>query len=333
MSNSGRVTLKMIAEATGYTTNTVSHALKGKNDISANTTAYIQKTAKEMGYINDRAASSLRSGYSNSVALILPNIANPFWAILTKEINSELRKFNYTSLILDTNENISLEYKSVQSAISQKVDGIIICPNQMDLSSLELIQKNNIPYVLLGRHFSDNSMNYVVWDDENGGYLATSHLIEMGKKRILFINGPKHISSSVDRLNGYRRALEEHNIIYDPALVTETSISAASDNDELKKIFLRDTEFDAIFAFSDFIAWEVMGILAETSINSRQIPIVGFDDIQSNLRVPISLTTVGADKKYEAQQVVEILMDLIHKKNNAVPAPQQIKVPTYLVFH
>ncbi len=332
MSNSGRVTLKMIAEATGYTTNTVSHALKGKDDISAVTAAFIRQTAQEMGYINDMAASSLRSGFTHSIALILPNVANPFWAVLTKGINLELRKFDYTSLILDTDEDSILEYKAVQAAISRKVDGIIICPNQQDLSSLRLIEKNNVPYTLLGRHFPGEAMNYVVWDDEAGGYQAVTHLLKMGKKRILFINGPRHISSSADRFRGYCRALAEYNIPYNPDLVAETTISAASDNRDLKEILHRDISFDAIFAFSDFIAWEIMVILSESGDQRlKNVPIVGFDDIQSNLRIPLSFTTIGADKQLEAKKVVQILMNLIKNKNQQ--QLHQIMMPTHLVFH
>jgi hypothetical protein len=121
-----RVTLKMIAEQTGFTINTVSHALNGKSDISARTTEIIKRKAQEMGYINDMTASALRSGFTKTIALILPNVANPFWAVLIKGINLELYRAGYTSLIMDTDENSHLEYRAVQSAISRKVDGIII---------------------------------------------------------------------------------------------------------------------------------------------------------------------------------------------------------------
>ncbi len=331
MSNSrpGRVTLKMVAQATGYTTNTVSHALKGKADISSTTAAFIRQKAQEMGYINDMVAGSLRSGFTYSIALILPNVANPFWAVLIKGINSELRKYNYTSLILDTDEDNALELKAVQAAISRKVDGIIIAPNQQDLSSLHLIEKNNIPYVLLGRHFPGEAMNYVVWDDEQGAYTAVSHLLKMGRKRILFINGPHHISNSVDRFKGYCQALAEAQIPYDPMLVAETNISAASDNQNLKDILKRSVNYDAIFAFSDFIAWEIMVLLAEAGC-SKDIPIVGFDDIQSNLRIPLPFATIGADKQLESHKVVQILMDKINGKNKEI---QQVMLPTRLILH
>lgn len=327
-----RVTLKMIAEETGYTINTVSHALKGKADISAKTTEIIRQKAQEMGYINDMTASSLRSGFTRTIALILPNVANPFWAVLIKGINLELYKAGYTSLIMDTDENSILEYRAAQSAISRKVDGIILCPNQLDTKAIELIEKHHIPYILLGRKFDDLDTSYVVWDDENGGFLATSHLLSLGKRKILFLNGPRHISSSTERFRGYCRALASYQVPYQSSLVAETTISAAGDNEDLLQILRQDLDFDAIFSFSDFIAWEVMVLLPSLKKKDlRQIPIVGFDDIQSDLRLPLSFTTIGADKELEAKKVVESLLNMIREPESE--ERYQITMPTHLVFH
>lgn len=331
-SNQGRVTLKTIAQATGYSANTVSHALKGRGDIAPPTAALIRKKAEELGYINDMVASSLRSGFTRSIALILPNVANPFWAVLTKGINLALYKHDYTALIMDTNEKSELEYRAVQAAIARKVDGIIIVPNQLDRAAIRLMRQNNVPYVLLGRFFEDEEMNCVTWDDENGAYLAASHLLELGKERVLFVNGPQHLSSSVERLKGYRRALDAHNIPYRKELVRETHISAASDNAELIRILEQESSYDAIFAFSDFIAWEIMAI-SKTMSNQHalEVPIAGFDDIQSELRIPLPLTTIGADKQLVAQTTVKMLMELIHGR--APAEPQRMVLPTYLVQH
>lgn len=332
MARSGRVTLKMIAQATGYTINTVSHALNGKGDISPATALYIRQKAREMGYINDMAASSLRSGYTRTVALIFPNVANPFWALFLKCIDRELHRYHYVSLMMDTDEDSHLEYQAVQAAISHKVDGIILCPNQRNLEAVQLIEKNNVPYVLLGRRFPGRPMNYVVWDEESGGYQAASYLLGLGKRRILFVNGPRHISSSVERYSGYRRALEEHGIPLDPQLVVETDLSAAGDNQELKRVFHHPASFDAILAFSDFIAWEIMVLLKEQGDpRLGSLPIVGFDDIQSNLRIPVSFATVGMDKQACAQRAVEILISLIGK--HPPQQPIQEILPTHLALH
>ena len=330
--NPRRVTLKMIAEQTGFTINTVSHALNGKSDISARTTEIIKRKAQEMGYINDMTASALRSGFTKTIALILPNVANPFWAVLIKGINLELYRAGYTSLIMDTDETSHLEYRAVQSAISRKVDGIIICPNQLDTKAIQLIEKHRIPYILLGRKFEDFPASYVIWDDENGGFLATSHLLSLGKRKILFLNGPRHISSSAERFRGYCRALASYQIPYDPALVAETTISAAGDNNDLLQILKQDLDFDAIFAFSDFIAWEIMVLLPKLKqVDISQIPIIGFDDIQSDLRLPLPFTTIGADKTLEVRQVVQSLLKIIKEPDS--DTCYQIIMPTHLVFH
>lgn len=316
MNKKTRVTLKDIALKTGYTVNTVSHALKDKDDISQATKKKIQREAKKMGYINDILAGSLRSGITKTIAIILADISNPIFSIKVKEIDRVLRRYHYNTIIINTDEDSDIEYNAVMSAIGRKVDGIIICPTQKDKRIFNLMRIHNIPFVLLGRRFSkDNNMNSVVWNDENGGYLATSHLIELGKKRILFLNGPSNISSSQDRCNGYMRALNEHNLQIDPQLIVNVDILTNSSSVILKDIMQSDVKFDAIFAFSDFIAWEAISTLKELGKDvPNDIPIVGFDDIQSHLKIPLPITSIGADKTAEAEAAVRILLSHIDGK-------------------
>lgn len=312
-----RVTLKDIAHKTGFAVNTVSHALKDKDDISLATKEKIQQVAVEMGYIKDILAGSLRSGVTKTVAIILGDISNPIFSIKVKEIDRVLRRYQYNTIIINTDEDSEVEHNAVMSAIGRNVDGIIICPTQKDKRIFSLMRQHGIPFVLLGRHFKQADMDSVVWDDENGGYLATRHLLNLGKKHILFLNGPSYISSSHDRYNGYVKALQEEKILLDPKLVAETDIVANCASDIVRNILQKQTKFDAIFAFSDFIAWEAISTLKEFNISvPKDIPIVGFDDIQSHLNIPLPITSIGADKIAESEAVVRILLQHISIKND-----------------
>jgi LacI family transcriptional regulator len=306
-----RVTLKDIALKTGYTVNTVSHALKDKNDISEATKKKIQHEAKKMGYINNILAGSLRSGITKTIAIIIADISNPIFSIKVKEIDRVLRRYHYNTIIINTDEDSEIEYDGVLSAIGRKVDGIIICPTQKDKRIFNLMRMHNIPFVLLGRRFNKGKkMSSVIWDDENGGYLATNHLIELGKKRILFLNGPSYLSNSQDRHNGYIRALTEHGLQMDPQLLVSTDISGNTACETLREIIQSGVKFDALLAFSDFVAWEAISTLKEFGKDvPRDIPIVGFDDLQSHLKIPLPITSIGADKAAEAEAAVRILLN------------------------
>lgn len=313
------VTLRDISARTGYSVNTVSHALNGKKDISEKTRELIIQTAAEMGYIRNSLAGGLRSGITGTIAVIVSDIANPLFGIMVKEMEILLGKLNYNMFIMNTNENPKTEEKAILSALSHNVDGFIICPTQRNRKILKQLRDEQIPFVLLGRKFENESgMNYVVWDDYQGGYSATEYLLKLGHERILCLSAPSYISSAKERLDGYRQAMEDAGV-----QVREELIHAVAPMGEnLKSVLenaLKGDGFSAIFAFSDMIAWEAVSQL--NALGKRvpeDISVVGFDGIQSKLAFPCRLTTIITPKTKMATQVVERLMQLIQKDNTEV---------------
>ncbi len=311
------VTLKDISLKTGYTINTVSRALKGKDDIAEPTRKLITETAKELGYIGNSLAGALRSGVTRTIAVIISDVSNPLFGIMAKEIEAELRKKNYCTFVLNTNEKYELEEQAVYLALSKKVDGIILCPTQKKKDDLDLLRAQGIPFVLMGRRFPEYPADYVIWDDVKGGYLATSHLIERGHREILFLNGPKYISSAQDRLEGYKKALSENGIDFSDKLVKEIKITSKSCTEIIKKLINDGIKFTSVFAFSDLIAWEAIEALNRLGYNVPQdIAVAGFDNIQSKLHLPFPLTTVSSPKVKMAHKTVEVLLNKINEKNS-----------------
>ena len=313
--NNIKVTLKDIAKETGYTINTISRALKDKEDISEATRKLIKDKANDMGYIRNSIAGSLRSGITKTIAIILGDISNPHFAIIVKEIETSARKHNYNTFIINTDENSELEEEAIHSALGKNVDGIIICPTQKSDDNIKFLKKTGVPFVLIGRYFKDIESDYVVCNDIEGGYLATKHLIEKGHRKILFLNGPGYISSAFERHEGYKKALSENEIEYDSNLVYEMSITSGESNRVVKKILESGIEFTAVFAFSDMIAWETIYVLNKNGLNvPRDIAIVGFDNIQSKLTFPVPLTTISTSKSKMSRRAVDILLKKINSK-------------------
>ena len=320
-----RVTMKDIAIATGYTVNTVSHALKEMKDISDDTKKIIRDKAREMGYLTNMVAVSMRSGVTHTLAIIIPDIANPFFATKVKEMDKLFRENGYNSIIMNTDENSEVENEAVRTAISRKVDGIIICPTQKREDIFDLIISNSIPYVIIGRKFSTRLFYTVIWDDVRAGYLAVEHLIHLGKKRILYLNGPSHISSSNDRLLGYKKCLNKYQIPFDEDLVVEADIVENSRCSCVEGILRRHIDFDAVFAFSDFIAFAALRTLHEVNY---EVPVVGVDDILSDLNYPVKLTSVGIRKDVEAFEVTNMLFEQMKSSSSS---PHTVVLETFLV--
>ncbi|MBQ1264473.1 MAG: LacI family DNA-binding transcriptional regulator, partial [Oscillospiraceae bacterium] len=223
------VTLKDIAKKTGFSVNTVSRALRGMEDISAPTRELIGKVAKEMGYISNATAASLRSGFSKVIAVIVSDISNLFFATMMKQIEDAAAQLGYTALLLNTNEDEQQELRAIQVALSQNVDGIILSAAQKSDANLDYLKKTGVPFVLIGRRNDDPEISSVVCDDELGGYLAAKHLIENGHKNVLMLHGPLYISSAKDRLNGYRRAFAEANLPVSESLIREIPVTGADE--------------------------------------------------------------------------------------------------------
>lgn len=310
-----KVTLKDIANRAGLSVNTISRALKDKDDIAPATRQAIKTIAKEMGYVGNSAAGSLRSGHSRTIAVIVSDVANPHFGILVKDIENTARKHNYTIFVINTEENNELEERAIQIAISKNVDGILICPAQYSADNMHLMKRNGIPFVLVGRRFVDEpAFDYVICDDEKGGYLAAKHLLDQGHTRILFLNAPQRISSAQERYRGYMRAHEEAGLSVDPALTKEIGIRTGDAKEKVETMVERSEPFTGIFAFNDMIAWEAMYAL---QLRGCKIPeeyaIIGFDNIHSRMFVPFPLSSISSSQGEMARRAVEILLHKINR--------------------
>jgi len=324
---SAPVTLSDIAASTGFTTNTVSRALKGKEDISAATRTLIQRAARRMGYIPNALAASLRLGKTLTISVIIPDISDPLFAIMVRDIEARLKERNFDLFIQNTDEDDELERRAVRAAIGKKIHGIIICPCQKSPANIAMMSDKGIPFVLLCRRFSRAEHNYVVADDVKGGYLATRHLIQKGHSQILFLNAPPCISSARERHQGYRRALLENRIPYDRSLVREVQIRGGECSRMLQALLKNGTRFTSIFCFSDLMAWEAISFLQGRGLAvPGDVAIVGFDDIQSRLYYPYPLTSVGYGKKKIADLSVDTLLRAIEEPVKARRVQRTIEV-------
>lgn len=314
-----RITIKDIAEYTGFSANTVSHALHGKSDISQETQNLIKSKAQEIGYIRNNQASALRSGKSKLIAIIIPDISNQYFSIMVKIIENYLRKYGYSILVMPTEEQAEREEKAVYSALQLFVDGVILCPTQINNSAIELMIKNDVPFVLLGRWFEQYNYASVSVDDMQCGYLAARHLLSLGHRHILFLNSMEYISSSRERFEGYRKAFNEFNVPLEMELIkTIPPINDNANNDIKRDLQSLWGKYTAIFTFSDLIALQAAYILKSSGYSiPDSISLVSIDNIQSHIAIPFYLTTVDSPKEEIAKYAVQTILALIRKENLA----------------
>jgi LacI family transcriptional regulator len=214
--------------------------------------------------------------------------------------------------------------------LSRKVDGIIICPTQSNRDNLEFLRRQQVPFVLIGRHFPGAEVESVVCDDFKGGKLAAEHLLARHHRRILFLNGPSHISSAIERVAGYRAALTQAGVPCDPRLEWEIPIVAGDCRHVIYRVLDEGVDFTAIIAFSDLIAWEAMYALQKRGLeNPRDYAIVGFDNIQSKFFFPFPLTSVGTSRTTMARRAFHQLLQQLN--NETEPKVWRTVLDTKLV--
>lgn len=304
------VTLKDISAATGYSVNTVSRALRDKDDIAPETREKIQKIAQELGHVSNTLAASLRLGYTKTIAVILGDISNPHFAIMMKEIESHAWQSGYTSILYNTNEDEAMEMAAIQSALNKNVDGIIICPTQKTRRNLIYLKKSGVPFVLIGRR--DEAYSYVVCNDELGGYQAAQALLAAGHRDILLLHGATYISSAKERLEGYCRAYREAGLTVNEDLIREVPVMSYGCEKVLTALEEEGQVYTAIFAFSDMLAWEAWcSLLKQGKEIPKDCSIIGFDHIESRLGLPLGLTSISSYKGRMSVAAVDILMSQI----------------------
>lgn len=324
--NSGRVTLQDIARATGFTVNTVSRALKDKEDISRATCLHIQQVAREMGYVRNYIASSLRSGRTRTIAMIAGSMMNPFYAILGDLIQQEAVRLGYSVMILCSRDDPDTEVQMVEMALSRQADGVLITPCSFDSPALELLRSSGIPFVLLSRYLEGSEDDCVYCDDEQGGYLAARHLIGKGHRNLGMVSFRHVVFSSRKRFDGFQRACLEAGIPSCNIHYTEPE----DDEDALRK--LKDwisSGMTALFAFCDVEAWSLITLMENAGIPKEAEPdIIGFDNILRYVNFPRPICTIDPQLREEARTAIGLLRRRIHEPE--LP-PQQVILPVSLV--
>lgn len=289
-------TIKDIAKILNVTNATVSKALNDRKDISEEMKIRVRKVAKELNYKPNILARGLVKNESKTIGLIIPDITNPFYPEIAQGIEETINNDDYSLILCNSNWDKTKENNHINLLIGKKVDGLIIAP--IGIEQADVVEVD-FPIVTVGNKNKTIEENYVVIDDEKGGYIATSHLIENGCRNVLFVGGQENVLSNKDRLRGYKRALLENNMEVKENNIYSNNFKRESGYIIFKKIISANEIPDGVFAGNDILALGVMQAIRESGLRiPEDIKIVGFDDIIYSQYPEIALTTI-VQPKYE----------------------------------
>ncbi|WP_299431574.1 LacI family DNA-binding transcriptional regulator [uncultured Maribacter sp.] len=292
-------TLKQIAEHLNISIPTVSKALKDYPDVSKKTKGLVKELAKTLNYKPNTFAVNLRTKESKTIGLIIPVIVHHFFSSVIKGIVAQAEKKGYLVIILQSNESYELEKKQIDLLLSQRVDGILIslANGTGDYKHLEDVISQNKPIVMFDKIAKIVKCTKVIINDRQAAYCATQHLINTGCKRIAHFRGALLPQNSIDRFLGYKKALLDNNLPYDPSLVyiCECGDMSFEEGKKNARQLLKDhTHVDGIFINTDLVA---IGAMTEFNNQGVKIPedisIVGFSNWFMSSVISPTLTTIN----------------------------------------
>lgn len=314
------VTLKDIAERAGVTSATVSMVINNKPNISDATRKKVLKIAKELNYYPNVIARGLATKKSNSIGVIVPNLASSFVVRVLQGIKSTNRDIEYTVQLFDTvgqKENESQLFQRL--ARERRIDGVILISSTVTDEELNIFREESVPSIIVARKCENLDSVYV--NNEQGAFDATEYLIGKGHRSIACITSYKHGATTEDRMQGYKNALQHHNIGFRPELVFTVEDDVMNFGIEVfDKLVSAEPPVTAVFVpAGDMVA---IGIIKEAKRRGVKVPselaVVGYDDIPAAEVIEPALTTVRQPKLEMGDYAINMIVDKIEGRESGI---------------
>jgi len=318
-------TINDVAQRAGVSAMTVSRAINKSGYVSAATRQRVERAVDELSYVPNALARQLRSRRTKTLALIVSDITNPFFTTIARGVEDVAAPRGFSVMYCNTDESAAKEAQYLRVLIERQVDGVLFVPTRGTGASFGTLRAHRMPVVALDRRVTDRRVDSVRCDSEAGAHALTRHLIGLGHRRIAVLTGRRMISTSVDRVAGCRRALEDSGLELDQDLVRygEYNFGLANPTDgyQMAQAVLGSAKPrpTAIFAANNFIAFGAIRALREAGLRvPEDISVVAFDDLPAEWGID-SFLTVAAQPAYQiGRRAAELLLHRIAGDSEAV---------------
>lgn len=327
--NGMKPTIYDIASRAGVSIATVSKVINRTGRISDKTRKNVMKIMEELDYRPSVVASALTGKSTHTVGLLIPDLANPFFAEIARSVEDRGHELGFNLIICSTDNDPDKEASYVSLLQQKRVDGIILATGLRNNALMKGLIQKNVPIALIARDMPAFAVNSVMVDDFNGGLQATAHLIGLGHRRIAILCEDPALSSSRERLRGYRHALDEAGIAFDERLVRVIGHSLEGGKQAAGELLEVNPRPTAVFAMNDLLA---IGAVQAARERGFAIPgewsVVGFDNTILAGIIDPPLTTVAQPIAEMGGKVMDLLVKEIKRtassKQRVVLLPQLV---------
>ncbi len=288
------VTIKDVAREAGVSPMTVSRVINRSSSVRVETRSRVEQAIDELGYIPSRLARGLSAQRTGTLALIVPDVANPFFTLIVRGAEDVARRAGYRLILCDTRADLDLEREVIDEMIAHRVEGILIAPvSDRSREPLRRLSRFDVPFVLVDRTVAGIDVDTVVGDSAGGARRLVEHLIALGHRRIGMIVESSAVSTARDRRRGYEAALVAAGLELEPELVVEATVDPEGGLGGMRSLLALEPPPSAVFTVNNLVA---LGAIEAVRASGREVPddvaLVCFDDIEYASRLHPFLTVM-----------------------------------------
>ena len=323
MATPGNVTIKDVARVSGVSSMTVSRVINDSERVSPDTRRRVEQAIAELGYVPSRLARGLIRQKTGTLALIVPDVANPFFTLVVRGAEDVARRAGYRMILCDTRADLTIEREVIEEMLAHRVEGIVIAPvSDRSKGHLERLARFGVQFVLIDRTVPGIESDVVVGDSAGGARVLVEHLISLGHDRIAFITEGNDVSTARDRREGYEAALAAAGLPLDPSLVVRATVDPRGGFDGMSRLLELDEPPTAVFTVNNLVA---LGAIEAVRAHELEVPddiaLVCFDDIEYASRLYPFLTVIAQPAETLGTLGTQLLVERIEGR-----APEQRRV-------
>lgn len=328
-------TLRDVAALAGVSVKTVSNVVNGYAFVRADTRDRVNAAIDQLGYQPNLAARNLRAGRTGVIGLAVPELKFSYFAELADAVLEAARRRGYVVLIEQTGGDRVTELELLRGSRVTMMDGLLFSPLGLSHDDVDVL-KVDYPLVLLGERIFNGPTDHVTMENVEGAATAVRHLLSTGRRRVAVLGAHEgeEVGSAALRLQGYRAALAEAGVDFDPSLVVYRQGWHRTDGAEaMRELLPRRERFDAVFALNDELALGALRTLFHAGVQvPEEVAVVGFDNVTESQFAMPSLTTIDPNRVQIADTAVDALLERIAERDAKDPvAPRVFTVPARLV--
>jgi LacI family transcriptional regulator len=322
-------TIRDVAHEAGVSVTAAHRALNGKAELSSAKRARVLAVAQRLNYVPSAVARALVSGKTKTIGMVVTDNASPVYAGIVRGVEEASRAAGFGLLLCNSADSQERALDCLEMLRAKQVDGVVFTPVQTDRRDVDRLREIGLPFVLLLRHFADLAVDYVITDNDAAGFVATTHLLDLGHRRIAHVAGPGHVSSAQGRLAGFHRAYAERGLEIDEQLIVHAPFTVRGGCDAALPLLDRADRPTAIFAANDL---QAVGVMKAARALALRIPddvaLVGGDDIELAEFLEVPLTTFHQPAREIGERGAQLLLGRL---NDEIEEPRRIVLTPRLI--